>query len=108
VVPIATAALGLDACGKGIDGGTRIRMGIEAMASARAATAPTADEQGAAKEVRPDLETVVAVLLLVGQRADEGCGFREERELDRRRPGRGGFATFGHKFGRSVTRTRIE
>ena len=36
--------------------------------------------------------------------ADEGSGFREERELDRRRSGENGFATLGRVVAGSVTR----
>ena len=105
-VPIATSPLGPDAGGKGVDGGARIRIWIVATAIARAATAPTADEQGATEEVRPNPETIIAVLVALGQSADQGCGFREERELNRSGPGRGGFATFGHGFTGSETRGR--
>lgn len=54
------------------------------------------------------IETVVAVLVALGQGADEGCGFREERELDRSGPSEGKVTTFGHGVVRSVTRTRAK
>ena len=57
-------------------------MGIEAMAAVCTDATPFADEQGMTEEVRPDLEAIVAVLLPIGQRADEGCRFRKQRELD--------------------------
>ena len=85
----------MGASGQCIDGGARAGMGVETVTTARAATAPTANEQGAAEEVRPDLEAVVAVLVALGQDTDESCSFHKEWKLDRSGPGEGGFATFG-------------
>ena len=100
-------AFGADASGQRVDGGAR-GQGVDRGGASRGRTdaAPTADEERAAEEVGPNIEAVVAVLVALGQDADEGCGFREERELDRSGPGEGGLATFGHGVARSVSRTR--
>ena len=91
-----------------VDGGARVRMRVETMTAACAGTPPFTDKQSAAEEIGPDLEAVVAVLVALGQGADQGCGFRKEWKLDWSGPGRGGFVTFGHRVAGSVTRTRAE
>ena len=107
-IAIAAAAFGAGASGQRVDSGARVGMVIETVAAACAATTPTADQQGAAEQVGPDLEAVVAVLVALGQGADKSCGFREEWELDRSGPSKGRFATFGHRVGENVTRTPAE
>ena len=73
------------------------------MAPACADASPATDEEGPAEQVRPDLEAVVAMLIVLRQDADEGCGFREERELNRSGSDEDGCATFGHGVALSVT-----
>ena len=57
-VPVAAAALGADEPGEGVDGRTRVRMGIEAQPGGGAEAAPLAGEQSVAEQVRPYLQAV--------------------------------------------------
>ena len=82
--------------------------GVKTVAVACAAATPTADVQGTAEEVGPNLKAIVAVLFALGQGTDESCRFRKKWKLDWSGPGRDDFATFGHRVARSVTRTRAE
>jgi len=101
---IAAAALGTDAGGEGVDGGAGVGMLVKPMPARGADAAPSADEEGAAEQVGPDLEAVEAFFIAIGADADEGGGFREERELDGGGPSGGGLAAFGHGVAGSVTR----
>lgn len=102
---ITAAAPGTDAGGEGVDGGARIGMLVKPVPAGGADAAPSADEEGAAEQIGPDLKTVKVVFVAIGADADEGGGFREERELDGSGPGEGGLAAFGHGVAGSVTRT---
>ena len=48
------------------------------------------------------------MLIALRQDADEGCGFREERELNRSGSDEDGCATFGHGVAVSVTQVSGE
>ena len=65
------------------------------MAAPSTDATPAADEQGAAEEIGPDLEAVVAVSIPLGHGANEGCSLREEWELDRSGPGEDGSLDVG-------------
>ena len=94
------------ASGWRVDCGARVE--VEAVPARGSDAAPSADEQVAAEEVGPDLEAIVAVPVALGQDANEGCRFREERGLDRSGPSEGRLATSGHRVVKIVTRTRTE
>jgi hypothetical protein len=100
---IPAPVLGVDEAGEGVDGGAGIGVRIEAAAAFGTDASPLAEEEGAAEEVGPDFHAVVAPFVVLGADADEGCGFREERELD------GGsrcgecVAAFGHDVAGSVS-----
>ena len=65
--------------------------------------APLAGKQGAAEQVGPDLEPVEAEFVALSADADQRGRFCEERQLDRRRPGRGLVRAFGHDITESVS-----
>ena len=103
-VLVAAAALGPENVRKSVDRGTRIGVRVEPAAAFGADAAPLPDQEGATEQVGPNLHPIIAPF--VQGRADphERGRLREQRQLDRCRPGRGGFATSGHKVTGSVSR----
>ena len=103
ILVAATAFLAGKGC-DGIDRRTGVGVGIEAVAALGADAAPLAQQQSAAEQVGPDLHAVVAELVTLGANADQGGGFREERQLDGDRAFRAEFAASGHGVAGSVSR----
>jgi len=82
-IPVAAAALGVGKPGECVDSGAGVRVRIEADSALGADAAPLAGEQGAAEQVEPDGDGIVAPLVALGADADKGglVGEPEQREL---------------------------
>ena len=78
-------------------------MQVEPAAAFGADAAPLPNQQRAAEQIGPHLHSVEAPLIVLRPHPHQAGGFREERQLDRSRPGRGHFAGFGHGVARSVS-----
>ena len=81
-VLVAAAAFLAGKVGEGVEGGAGIGVGVEAAAACGADAAPLAHEEGAAEQVGPDFQAVVAPFVAFGAHADQGGGVREQRQLD--------------------------
>jgi hypothetical protein len=82
-ISVAATALGMDEPGECVDSGAGVRVGVEADAALGADTAPLAGEEGAAEQVGPDCQTVVAPLVALGTDADQGGLIGEQQQLER-------------------------
>lgn len=102
-VLIPATALDPQKGGERIDCGARIGMRVEPASSRGADAAPLPHQQGAAEQIGPNRHAIVSPLVQLRPDAHERGGFREQRQLNRRRRGRGRFAAFGHDVATTVT-----
>ena len=89
--------------GECIDRGARIGVRVEPAPSLGADAAPLPHQQSAAEQIGPNRHAIVSPLVQLRPDAHERRGFREQRELNRRRRGRGMVAAFGHDVATTVT-----
>ena len=82
-IPVAATALGVGKPGECIDGGTGVRVGIEADPALGADAAPLAGQERAAEQVGPDCQAVVAPLVALGTDAGQGSLIGEQQQLER-------------------------
>jgi hypothetical protein len=100
-VPVAAAALDPQQGGERIDRSAGSGYGSSRRRPSVPDAAPLPHQQGAAEQIGPNRHVIESPL--VRSDAHEGGGFREQRQLDRRRRGRGTVAAFGHDVATTVT-----
>ena len=83
LVVIAAAALAAGQSGESVEGGTTIRMRVEAVAALGADPPPMTGEQGVAKEVGEDFQAVETPFIALGADAHQARPFGEKRKLNR-------------------------